>query len=117
MTNLAALLTPDDLATLSRAAGGTKLYIPKHYGKPPNGGRDTSPRLLALVDEPLAVLLVFHFGDSVIYIPKAKDAPPVDRTKLKRLARNRSLSTPEIARKANCTERTVEKHRAKHCNG
>lgn len=119
MSALARILGPENLARLSAACGGTRLYVPKYYGTPPKhignngGGRDTSKRLARLVGPDLGLLLVLHFGDSVIYVPKRRDAPTVDRRKLKRLARNPNLSATTIARRLGCTTRTVEKARAK----
>ncbi len=114
MSNLLALLGRENLDRLSSVAGGTVLCVPKYYGKPPRGGRDTSDRLSRLVGEPLAILLVFHFADSRIYVPKPRNAEPVDQRKLKRLARS-NLSAREIATRlgGSATSRQVEKLRAK----
>ncbi len=111
MTDLVALLGQANVDRLCEAVGGTRLFVPRHYGKPPTGGRDTSERLVALVGEPLAILLVFHFGDSRIYVPKGSTDGPVDVGKLKRLSRR--MSQRQVARRLGCSERTVEKHRAK----
>lgn len=112
MSNLISLLGRENLDRLSRVAGGTVLCVPKYYGKPPRGGRDSSDRLKRLVGEPLAILLVFHFADSRIYVPKPRDAEPVDHRKLKRLART-NLSAREIATRlgGSATSRQVEKLR------
>jgi hypothetical protein len=112
MSELERLLGPENLKRLAEAVGGAHLSIPKHFGKPPTGGRDTSVRLISLVGESLAVLLVFHFGDSRIYVPRLKPAEPVDRNRLRRLDRE-GMSAPEIARALQCSTRTVEKHRAR----
>lgn len=111
MTDLRAMLGDEHLATLSRVVGGTRLYIPMNFGAPPHGGRDTSKRLVALFGEPLALLLVFHFGGGRIYVPKTEGAKPVDVGKLKRLSRR--LSARQVARRIGCSVRTVEKHRAR----
>jgi hypothetical protein len=110
MSDLVTLLGEDNLDRLASAAGGTKLFVPKHYGKPPGGGRDTSERLIKLVGPELAILLVFHFGDSSIYVPRRKPSTPVDARRLKRLERQ-GLSARAIALLIGCSERTVEKHR------
>lgn len=112
MSDLASILGTENLDRLSAAAGGTRLYVPKHFGKPPNGGRDTSERLVKLVGPDLGLLLVFHFGDSVIYVPLPRQGGPVDRRKLKRLARRHNLTNKQIARRVGCSIRTVEKLRA-----
>jgi len=112
MSKLVRILGQENVERLAEAAGGTRLFIPKHYGKPPGGGRDTAARLVDLVGESLAILLVFHFGDSTIYVPTLAKAEPVDVKRLKRLER-KGLSAPEIARLLRCSERTVEKHRAR----
>ena len=111
MTDLATILGPDRLKVLAIAAGGTRLFVPKHYGKPPGGGRDTSKRLAALVGEDIALLLVFHFGDSTIYVPTGRTGQ-VDPKAIKRLTR-KGLSARAIATLVGCSERSVEKHRAK----
>lgn len=113
MTNLASLLGDENVRRLTEAVGGTRLFIPKHYGRPPGGGRDTSKRLIAMVGPELAILLVFHFGDSSIYVPRGKPSGPVDRKRLKRLER-RGLSARAIALAIGCSERTVEKHRQRN---
>lgn len=111
MTDLVALLGQDHVDTLSKAVGGTRLYVPKHFGRPPGGGRDSSDRLVELFGEPLAILLVFHFGDSRIYVPKGSTSGPVDVGKMNRLSRR--MSQRQVARRLGCSERTVEKHRAR----
>ncbi len=113
MTGLLDTIGAENLARLSEAAGGVRLYVPKHFGKPPNGGRDSSERLIALVGPDLGLLLVFHYADSVIYVPLPGRTEPIDVGKLKRLARRKDLSNRRIARLIGCTERTVEKHRAR----
>lgn len=110
MSDLVALLGEDNLDLLASAAGGTKLFVPKHYGKPPGGGRDTSERLIRLVGPELAILLVFHFGDSSIYVPTRRASARVDVRRLRRLERQ-GLSARAIALLLGCSERTVEKHR------
>lgn len=112
MSELRRLLGPVEFNRLCDIAGGTRVHIPKHYGKPPNGGRDTSIRLKRLFGEGLAILLVFHFGDSVLHVPKRRGNMPFDRAKLKRLARS-DLSANAIARKVGCDRRTVEKTRSR----
>lgn len=117
MSDLVRLLGRDNVEILSRAAGGQRLVIPKHYGKPPGGGHDSSKRLKALVGEPLAILLVFHFGDSVIYVPTGRASKwphpvPIDKKQL-RLLKRRGLSVRAIAAELGCTVRTVEKHEAR----
>lgn len=117
MSHLLDLLGRENLDRLSNAAGGTVLYVPKHYGKPPRGGRDTSERLSRLMGPELAILLVFHFGDSRLYVPKPRNAEPVDHRKLRRLARS-TLSAREITLRlgGRCTTRQVEKLRARERN-
>jgi hypothetical protein len=112
MSELRRLLGPVQFNRLCDLAGGTRVHVPKHYGKPPSGGRDTSVRLKRLFGEPLAILLVFHFGDSVVHVPKRRGNIPFDRAKLKRLART-NLSANRIARKVGCDRRTVEKTRSR----
>lgn len=114
MSNLLELLGRENLDRLSSVAGGTVLHIPKHYGKPPRGGWDTSKRLSNLVGPELAILLVFHFGMSRIYVPKPRNAEPCDRAKLKRLARSgRSAREITLMLGGTCTTRQVEKLRAR----
>jgi hypothetical protein len=110
MMDLPTLLGEDVLDRLASIAGGTKLFIPKHYGKPPGGGRDTSERLIKLVGPELAILLVFHFGDSSIYIPSRRASTRVDARRLRRLERQ-GLSARAIAIILGCSERTIVKHR------
>lgn len=105
------LLGPENARRLSEVAGGTRLCIPKHIGKPPRGGR-TPTKLEILVGPELAALLVFHFGDSCIYVPMNGAARPVDRRKAAALIR-KGLSAPAIALKLGCSTRTIEKHRAR----
>jgi hypothetical protein len=112
MSRLVALLGRENVDRLSKAAGGTVLYVPKHYGKPPNGGRDSSERLGRMFGESLAVLLVFHFSNSRLYVPKPRDAEPVDINKLRRLARSkRSAREITLLLGGACTNRQVEKVR------
>ena len=89
-------------------AGGTRVPIPKYYGKPPNGGRDTSRRLDRMFGSSLAILLVFHFGDTLIRVPKHRGNASFDKHKLNRLAKRSDLSANEIARRVGCDCRTVE---------
>lgn len=112
MSDLVALLGKENLERLSSAVGGTRLFIPKHFGKPPGGGRDGSERLVRLLGEPLAILLVFHFGEGVIYVPRAGPRGSINPERLKRLVRQ-GLTNKEIARRFGCSERAVEKRRAK----
>jgi hypothetical protein len=123
MSELRRLLGSVMFDRLCDIAGGTRVAIPKHYGKPPNGGRDTSKRLKRQFGEPLAILLVFHFGDSIIRVPRRSGTFRFDpaslpigerlkrRKKLRRLARNKALSSNEVARRVGCSFRTVEQHR------
>jgi len=113
MSDLVALLGRDNVDRLAKAAGGTRVFVPKHFGKPPGGGRDSSARLTALFGESLAVLLVFHFGDSTIYVPRDGPPKPINRRRLKRLDRQ-GLPAKTIARLMQCSERTVERHRARN---
>lgn len=118
MSELSRLLGPVMFNRLCDLAGGTRVHIPKHYGKPPNGGRDTTVRLNRMFGASLAILLVFHFGDSVIRIPNRKGNRPFDerRAVAKRLKRftNRDLSANAIARRVGCDARTVERHRSRN---
>lgn len=113
MSDLLEILGQQNLDRLSRAVGGTPLSIPRHFGTPPNGGRDTSIRLIRLVGPDLALLLVLHFADSTIYVPRPANAPTADPKVLKRLAAKRALSARVIALKLGCSTRTVEKARAR----
>jgi hypothetical protein len=114
MSELRRLLGTVQFNRLCDLAGGTRVHIPKHYGKPPNGGRDTTRRLKRLFGESLALLLVFHFGDSVIHVPKRQGLSAFDRRKLRRLARRPDLSANTIAREVGCDRRTVEKQRSRN---
>lgn len=116
MRELRRLLGQVEFNRLCDLAGGTRVHIPKHYGKPPNGGRDTSRRLKAQFGESLSLLLVFHFGGEVVSIPKRQGSGPIDRRKLKRLSKRRDLSANNIARIVGCDRRTVEKYRAQLTN-
>jgi hypothetical protein len=113
MRELREKLGEEQFANLVRIAGGTRIRIPKHYGKPPTGGRDTSVRLDRLFGPSLALLLVFHFGDSEIVVPTGRHRwqQPVNVRKLKRLVKRSDLSSNVIARKTGCSRRTVERHR------
>jgi hypothetical protein len=113
MSELRRLLGPVQFNRLCDIAGGTRVHIPKHYGKPPNGGRDPTNRLKRLFGESLAILLVFHFGDSVLHVPKRQGNAPLDRKLLNRLVKRSDLSANAIARRARCDRLTVEKHRSR----
>jgi hypothetical protein len=113
MSELRRRLGPLMFDRLCQVAGGTRVVVPKHYGKPPNGGRDTTRRLKRIFGESLAILLVFHFGDSRLNVPKYRGSKPLNHAKLKRLARQRHLSAMTVARKAGCDYRTVEKLRSR----
>jgi hypothetical protein len=115
MSELRRLLGPEAFDNLREVAGGTRIRIPKHYGRPPGGGWDSSRSLNRLVGESLALLLVFHFGGSVINVPKASNST-FDRAKLRRIV-NRPLSANRIARLAGCDRRTVEKYRQRNSLG
>lgn len=117
MSELRRLLGQIEFNRLCDRAGGTRVHIPKHYGKPPNGGRDTTPRLKRLFGESLAILLVFHFGDSVIRVPLRHGSAPLNRRKLKRLVNRRNLSANTIARRVGCDRRTVERYRSRNSLG
>lgn len=114
MSELRRLLGPIAFNRLCDVAGGTRVHIPKHYGTPPHGGRDTRRRLNRLFGESLAVLLVFHFGGGVIHVPQRAGHNGFDRHKLKRLAKRRNISANEVARRVGCDRRTVEKHRSRN---
>lgn len=116
MSDLLNLLGKANVEHLADVVGGRRLRIPKHPGKPPNGGRDGLKRLTLLVGDELALLLIFHFGDSTIYVPRPKRAEPVDPKAVARLTR-RGLSVPEIVVVLGCAERTVFKHRARTRTG
>jgi len=120
MSKLRALLGPVMFNDLCDRAGGTRVYLPQQYGKPPTGGRDTRRRLDRLFGPSLAVLLVFHFGGSSINVPRRAggfNKRRVNREKfeadLARLSRTK-LSTNSVARRVGCDRRTVEKHRARN---
>lgn len=122
MSELRQLLGPVAFNRLCDIAGGTRVYIPKHYGKPPNGGRDTSHRLKRTFGESLAILLVFHFGDSVIRVPTRRGNTSWDErrrvtNRLKSLVKRSDLSANTIARRVGCDSRTVERHRSRIMNG
>jgi hypothetical protein len=115
MSELRRLLGPVMFRRLCELAGGTRVRVPKHFGKPPTGGRDTAPGLTAKFGEPLALLLVFHFGDSSIHVPKPQGSERYsDRGKLKRLANRPGMSANDIARKLGCDRRTVETYRSRN---
>jgi hypothetical protein len=113
MSDLLKLLGKENLDRMSAILGGTRFFIPRHYGKPPTGGRDSSVRLKRLLGEPLAILLVFHFGGSEISVPLPNGRQPLDRPRLARMSRRRDLSASTIARRIGCTRRTVERCRAR----
>lgn len=96
-------------ARLSSIIGGTRLRIPMGTRRPEGGGRDGFKRLVGLVGEELAILLVFHFGDSVIYVPVAVRSLKVD---LGAVAALSHLSAAKAARRLGCSERTVDAKRA-----
>jgi predicted DNA-binding transcriptional regulator AlpA len=116
VNDLAQLLGEANLQRLADVAGGTRLSVPLHAGKPPNGGRDGYARLSRLVGADLAVLLIFHFGDSTLYVPRLESGHAVDPKEVARLTR-RGLKARDIARVLCCSERTVYKHRARTRTG
>lgn len=106
MTRTSALVDrigPAHAETLARLVGGTRLHVP---GQIRNIGR-----LRKVVGEDLAVLLVFHFGDSRIYVPRPTTSPPVDVRTVARLT-NRGASARTIAKRLGCCDRTVHAKRA-----
>jgi len=112
MSKLSRLLGPIMFNRLCDVAGGTRLYIPEHFGTPPGGGRDTRRRFKRLgFDDSLALLLIFHFGGRTIPVPQRAGHNGFDRVKLKRLAKRTDLSANEIARRVGCDCRTVERNR------
>lgn len=115
MTDLVATLGRDNVQRLADVAGGTRLSIPLHLGKPPNGGRNGFARLSALVGAELATLLIFHFADSALYVPRLERSGPVDPKAVARLAKRHNV--PEIARRLRCSERAVFKHLARTRTG
>lgn len=115
MTRKAAIIVdrlgPDNAARLSRIAGGTRLHVPSRVEAPSTGGRDGFKRLERLLGYDLAVLVVLHFGDSRLYVPRADRSDPVDVKTVARLTR-RGLSASKIAKKLKCSDRTVHAKRA-----
>lgn len=114
MSELRLLLGPVMFARLCDLAGGTRVHVPKHYGVPPHGGRDTRQRMGRLFGESLALLLIFHFGGGAIHVPLPSGHNGFDRTKLKRLVKRKDLSSNEVARRVGCTRRTVENYRSRN---
>jgi hypothetical protein len=104
-------LGPEAAAKLSAIAGGTRLHVPSRVTPPPTGGRDGFKRLAKLLGHDLAVLVVLHFGDSRIYVPRSTPPKPVDAKAVARLTK-RGWSAARIARKLNCSDRTVHAKRA-----
>lgn len=92
-----------DAERLAAIVGGTRLHVP---GDPRNRGR-----LASLLGDDLALLVIFHFGDSRFYVPTLAKTQGIDLRKLKRLA-NRGWSSARIARELKCSERTVDAKRA-----
>jgi len=97
-------LGPHDADRVFRAFGGTRLSIPARVA--------LACRLSQTFDATLATRLVLHFGGNRFYVPLAEPAPIIDTRKLKRLIR-KGFSNARIARALQCSERTVEKRRAK----
>jgi len=88
--------------------GGTRLHVP--------GRLVNADRLRRLLGPDLAVLVVLHFGDSRLSVPRSLDGPggrrtPIDLRHLKRLVA-KGWSTARIARELQCAERTVHAKRA-----
>jgi len=107
LTMIADRLGADHAARLSAIVGGTRLYVPPVL--------TDAGRLKRTVGEPLAILLVLHFGGSRIKVPTGTGAGgaqgAVDPKQVARLLR-KGWSNSRIARKLRCSERTVERKRA-----
>jgi hypothetical protein len=101
MTNLERLLGPELFASLSRAAGGTRVVVP--------GGLEPSPALKALekrFGEGITALLVFHFGGEIVYIPRNNIRRRVDDILVAKKTRA-GKSASKIARELGCSDRAV----------
>ena len=105
-------LGSDHAAELSRIVGGTRLHVPSRVEAPSTGGRDGFKRLSALLGYDLAVLMILHFGDSRIYVPRGTKSKPVDIRLVARLSR-RGMSASRIAQRLNCSDKTVYSARRK----
>jgi len=106
-TVIADRIGPEQAARLSAIVGGTRLYVPPVL--------TDAARLKRTVGEPLAVLLVLHFGGSRLKVPTGTGAGGAQGTvDIKRVARllRKGWSNSRIARKCRCSERTVERKRA-----
>lgn len=106
-TVIADRLGSEQAARLSAIVGGTRLYVPPVL--------TDAGRLKRTVGEPLAVLLVLHFGGSRIKVPTGTGAGGSQGTvDIKRVARllRKGWSNSRIARKLGASERTIERKRA-----
>lgn len=112
MSILALSIGQDQLERLSRILGGTRLRIP---GQLDNGNApEAFARRVGNAD--LAVLLILHFGDSVIYVPRLTLGGGPERVTVKAVMRltERGKSAGEIALILHCSNRAVYRKRAKH---
>lgn len=107
---IAERLGRDNAKRLSQLVGGTRLHVPSRIVPPATGGRDGFKRLARLLGHDLAVLVVLHFGDSRLYVPRGSQSAPVDPRTVARLTR-KGWSASRIARRLGCSDRTVHKHR------
>lgn len=105
-------LGAEQLAKLSTIVGGTRLHVPSSTLPPATGGSDGFARLSALVGRDLAILLVLHFADSRIYVPRGKRSAQVDARKVARLDAQ-GWSATRIARKLGCSNRTIHAARSR----
>ena len=98
----------EQAARLSAIVGGTRLSVPASLAD--------AARLKRLVGEPLAIVLVLHFGGSRIKVPTGAGSGgahgQVDVRRVARLLR-KGWSNARIARKLHCAERSVERKRAR----
>lgn len=106
-------LGAEQLAKLSTIAGGTRLHVPSTIAPPVTGGSHGFARLSALVGERLATLLVLHFADSRIYVPRGKRSAQVDARKVAKLDA-KGWSAPRIARQLGCSNRSIYAARSRN---
>lgn len=105
MTLLAARLGPERAAVVIDAAGGQRLAIPASLeeGKPPRA-------LERLVGRELAVVLVLHFGGSLLYVPRGRNGSAKLAAVVRMTRAGKSANV--IARRLKCSCRTVYSRRA-----
>ena len=102
-------LGEETLESLSGRVGGTRLRVPSALvnHRPPE-------RFLKRVgDRRLAVVLILHFGDSEIYVPRLARGCGPERVTVRKVMNltNKGLSAREIALRLRCCERVVYRKR------